>query len=208
MFMNCVKTFGLYSAACVLLIGGAGILFANLGNTTVAPRVNAPKEPECGKLLSARLVPLPAGPENPPKKSQNGLKLTLSVKQTNIQARDAVAVDLTFTNVSDKPIKLDTHHMIFQMPYTGPNVEGSMGHRAIVDVAPTEAHYPLLAPGKSWTRHFKEGKGLSGLSTCFTVPGQYRLKVTYRHSTEIPYPPAKGSWTGTLESNELIVTVE
>ena len=71
--------------------------------------------------------------------------------------------------------------------------------------------FPTLAPGKSWSYKWKPRfpGDFDGSSWDVKEPGEYRLKVTYENR-QVPggeeYQDfVKGSWTGVVGSNEIVV---
>ncbi|MGE3804537.1 MAG: RNA polymerase sigma factor [Gemmataceae bacterium] len=203
------KNVALYAAAAVVAIALAGAVY-----TAVVPVDNKGNPKEAGS------------------KPVNGLKLTLSaVKDTttrmvfDVEARvplnegkNAMPVELmlTLTNVSDQPIKLDTYDMNWKLAVTGPDADSVRTAQALADilrVPPTAADYPILAPGKTWQRPVKFPGNFANAADASTIyylmkTGAYRLHASYDHPKVTPHAPAKGSWTGVVESNELVITVK
>jgi hypothetical protein len=200
MYQQKLKTVALYAVASVMAVVLAGVVY-----TAVVPAEKENPRPVDGG------------------KPDNGLKLTLAaVKEprTALQPdrRNALPVEfvLTLTNVSDKPIKLDTYDMHWELAVTGPDPASITTGKVLKDVQripPAAEHYPLIAPGKTWQKTFSfPGQFANKVDedTLFNLlkPGEYRLKATYSHPQVTAYPLAAGSWIGTVDSNELILTVK
>ncbi|MBI1914878.1 MAG: sigma-70 family RNA polymerase sigma factor [Planctomycetes bacterium] len=158
----------------------------------------------------------------PPEKdgTAKGLKLTLSADRTETTLRpdgsDAAPVKLrlTFTNVSDRPVRLNvtdraikpsTHSVQYRVRFrcTGPG-PGSV--EALVEEIkrpplppPAAVDFPVLQPGKSWSPawaiafpgELMEGP-FRGVLYRLRKPGTYKLRCTHED----------------LESNELELTVK
>ncbi len=167
-----------------------------------------------------------------PGEPANGLKLTLSadrktLKITSRNLRRALhdtpsynveptKLTITFTNVSDEPIKLDAYDLVWRslkLNVTGPD-EKSVRVTPFAALRkmlrPTAKDYPTIAPGESWVlQHKPLFPGLFGRTNyALLKPGEYRISVTYalpeRMKTNVL---AKGSWLGTVTSNELVLKV-
>jgi len=135
--------------------------------------------------------------------------------------KDAVPVKLklTFTNVSDKSIKLNAYLLEWRMGFrcTGPSPDSV--HTGIVEVEillapPAAKDFPVLQPGKSWSPSWtpsfpgdipREPDKIIGYS--LGEPGTYKLRFTYENLKRADGPLANGTWTGSLESNELELKV-
>lgn len=186
----------------IVLIACLGFVFANAGQ---------PPQDEQKKKDA------PAG------KAVNGLQLSLTADTTEIVFKDGkigkpAALKLTFTNVSDKPIKFNA----FDFPWT--LIKGEVKalpadcvklQRIAADrvpVVPRAEDFPEIKPGQSWS-YAKEltfpGSIPEGSSTfalySVVMPGEFRVKFTYT-SAKIDSPLATGIWTGELVSNELVIT--
>ena len=154
----------------------------------------------------------------------NGLQLTLSADKTDTVMKadgdnvEPVQLKFTFTNVSDKPITLDTYHLpwrIMKPTLTGPDAASIRRDKMMggIGIGPAQAEdFPVLAPGQSWSRTLGFPKGLldpqEGLVLVALVkPGQYRIQFSYDHPKVLNEPLAAKSWTGKLLSNEFVLTV-
>jgi RNA polymerase sigma factor (sigma-70 family) len=154
----------------------------------------------------------------------NGLRLTLSADRSETFMKadgsdaEPVKLKLTFTNVSDKPIKLNAHAMLYRLLFDAKEPEpGSLkilfGELDIEFQPPVAKDFPVLAPGKSWSpiwTHSFPGdiahKG--GFTFCeIRKSGVYKLRYTYENQKQDNLGLAKGSWTGRLPSNELVLTI-
>jgi RNA polymerase sigma factor (sigma-70 family) len=161
----------------------------------------------------------------PDKGAGKGLKLTLSADKTETVMKadgsDALPVKLklTFTNISDKPIKLNAYALPFRMEFrcTGPSPDTLQKLTVYVERAglapPVEKDAPLLQPGKSWspswTRSFpgdiEEGVGIV-FSYTLRKPGTYKLGLTLYEAVMVGNE-AQAKRTPWLESNELELKV-
>jgi RNA polymerase sigma factor (sigma-70 family) len=150
--------------------------------------------------------------------SAKGFRLTLSADKTESMTKDGkvvpVKLKLTFTNVTDKPLRLDltdtsaglnTHDVRFRVKFrcTGPSPD-SVG-TVVEEIsrpplkAPAEKDFPVLQPGKSWSPDWAidfPGDVPDGpdrnVGYTLRKPGTYRLSFT----------------CGGVESNELELTVK
>ena len=150
----------------------------------------------------------------------DGLELTLAAdRPTTLLKADAsdaepIKLTLTCTNVSTKPLKLNTYpvetwgHNALRV--VGP--DGKELSRVATPPAPPAAarpeQFPILQPGASWqysirfpTAHYR-----------LNAAGEYRIRTSYvGGEATAPHPSpafAAGSWTGKLESNEVTLTVK
>ena len=168
----------------------------------------------------------PAAPEGG--SAVNGLRLTLSADQTETVMKadgsnaEPVKLKLTFTNVSDKPIKLAnsafwSHCELVDL--AGPDAQ-SIQVKAAANVLGIEKTDPqVIQPGQSWIQStiqvLRDTSEITfpGLVHQRTTnhyhllkPGEYRFKWKY-FNEESDYTRKEGSWTGTLTSNELVLKV-
>jgi RNA polymerase sigma factor (sigma-70 family) len=128
-----------------------------------------------------------------------------------------VKFTVTFTNVGDKPLKLDA----WDLPDDGDKlkitVAGPEGGVDIKDIRPLIrrrrpprklAAFPILAKSGG----HQVGFSSQGIKPYFQIrlrkPGEYRFKVVYQ-SREQQYPEkfAQGYWIGSVASNEFVLTV-
>jgi RNA polymerase sigma factor (sigma-70 family) len=163
-------------------------------------------------------------PAAPDKGTVKGLKLTLSADKTETVMKadgsNAVPVNLklTFTNVSDKPIKIDAYALQFRLGFrcNGPSpdsVQKSVGEIDLVAPAPTAKDSPVLQPGKSWSAAWApsfpgdmwQGFGQIAIYT-LREPGTYKLRVTL-YENMLHADQAEADRTPWLESNELELKV-
>jgi len=160
----------------------------------------------------------------------NGLKLTLAADKTELRMRpiavlqatkdtprwevEPVKLTFTFTNVSAKPIKLDTYNLLWnrlELRVQGPDAESVrtvvLPMEALLAIKRAE-DYPTIDPGKSWTYKLEpQFPGLYG-GTEYTLmkPGEYRLHVTYdRPKRDYSAKDEAESWVGTVTSNEILL---
>ena len=184
-------------------------------------------------------APAPAkvdlAPAAKPGEAVNGLKLTLSTDRafltmTPRELRRATEdtprwdvepakLTFTFTNTSDKPIKLDAYDLAWsrlKLDVTGPDGESVriLGRRPNVEremVAPTEKDFPTVEPGQSWT--YPGWAPFPGIfrhqEYLLLKPGDYRVKATYSRPEDTQRPkevPGENRlWSGSVTSNELVL---
>jgi uncharacterized protein (TIGR03067 family) len=74
--------------------------------------------------------------------------------------------------------------------------------------APRKEDFPLLQPGQKWERTINYPADEFCYGHFFLLkPGEYRIRATYRLLRETNSPLAKGSWTGTVTSNPIVLKV-
>jgi hypothetical protein len=157
-----------------------------------------------------------------PGEAVNGLKLTLAAEKTELAmgADGKVAptkLTFTFTNVSDKPLKLNTFLLAWtqvKLDVKGPDADSVRKSMVVfkpMAARPKPEDYPIIEPGKSWTAKFQPGfPGLCG-ATMYALlkPGEYHVSATYtcadadQRWSEL----AAGCWTGVVTSNEIVLKV-
>ena len=173
-------------------------------------------------VLAAENVQKDAPAASAPGEAVNGLKLTLAADKTDLKIVPPDSVEftkltLTFTNVSDKPIKLDAYDWAWtltKLEVTGPDANSVRVVEKLVDrrmAAPTEKNYPTIEPGATWSdeRQPTFPTGFGPRSYILLRPGAYRIKVTYT-ATEAHQKVserAKGAWIGSVTSNEVVLRV-
>ncbi len=163
---------------------------------------------------------------------QNGLKLTLAASKPvlTLKARELLRatentprydvegfkLKLTFTNTSDKPIKLDVFALEAEridLVIKGPrekSVVKAARRKAPELQEPTDKEFPVIAAGKTWTCDLNVAFPCDVGDSYYAIqePGEYRLRVTYEHAPEAAVDYAalvKGSWDGRAVSNEVAV---
>jgi len=172
-----------------------------------------------GNVTSNELVlkVLPAGGQ----KEVNGLKLTLSADKTETVMKadgsdaDPVELNLTFTNVSDKPIKFVHHFWVMRFnvtPADPKDIEITGG--GIYRPFGGSIDEPVLQPGQSWSWPKMEMKMLfpgsleagkaSRAEFRVRKPGSFRIQCSYGGDKN----DVADAWTGTLDSNEVTITVK
>ena len=148
----------------------------------------------------------------------NGLKLTLAAEKTELGRLpdgkvEPTKITLTFTNVSDAPLKLNVYDWFFRLvtlQVTGPDADSV---RAVKQMffkralpRPAEKDFPTIAPGGTWTSEPVQFPGLFG-GTHYTLmkPGEYRVTVTWAvgAATRQVSPLAADCWLGTVISNKI-----
>ena len=157
--------------------------------------------------------------DTPAGKAVNGLQLSLSTDTTEIEVKGGkrAALRLTFTNVGDKPIKLNAYDFGWvlirgEVKATPPDsVESRRASADRIPAPPKAADFPEIKPGKSWSFDmdltFPGPVPQGGNVMAFYYvrkPGEFRIKFTYT-SREIDDPLAKRAWTGELVSNEVTI---
>ncbi|HUU43969.1 MAG TPA: hypothetical protein VMX57_09325, partial [Planctomycetota bacterium] len=173
-----------------------------------------------------------AEPADTDGKPVNGLKLILTADATELtmtprellrahedSPRWNVAptkLHLTFTNVSDQPLKLSTYDLpwtLATLAVRGPDDESvrTRDVRALIKrrmMLPRPADFPVLNPGESWTHpwDWPFPAMTFGVEHILMKPGEYRLRITYV-CTEFHRKLRGGAdcWTGTVISNELVL---
>ncbi|MBL8798152.1 MAG: hypothetical protein JNM56_29920, partial [Planctomycetia bacterium] len=186
-----------------------------------------------GKLESNELVLRVKSAENAAAgQPVNGLQLTLTADQleTTMQAdgKNAVPVKLSlvFTNVGDRPIKLDVYDLVWRhlrMDLTGPDAESIGVTRQLVEWskrAREARDYPTLQPQQRYEANAiitlpgqvaivdpQAAPGTYYQNFAFRKPGAYRLLLTYACPQVDGNPLAKDSWTGVVASNEVVLMV-
>jgi len=175
----------------------------------------SPDDKDCwqGTVASNEIVIDAVGDKGPPVK---GLQLSLAADRNIyvLGTSEDLRLTVTFTNVSDKPLKL-THWMLYYEPtMTGPDGPMMPGIDNGPDtIEPKETDVQTLAAGQSvaftisgfptfvqaWrTQHFDLPK-----------PGRYRLRLTYASVMRPDFPGTfKDCWQGTLTSNEITIDVQ
>ncbi|MBY0522248.1 MAG: hypothetical protein K2R98_02555 [Gemmataceae bacterium] len=189
-----------------LVASGVGALtYRSLAKDNEAPGIQVKKEePKGGPIV-------------------NGLKLTVSAEPAETAMKkdgsnaEPFRFKLTFTNVSDKPIKLDAYDLFWgrvtgkATPPDADSIKGVGGiGRAAVFIKPVAADFPEIKPGQSLAKELNYTGWLPGDGTVYAIvkPGEFRFKFTYANAKEMDDPLAKGSWTGELASNELVIKVK
>ena len=182
-----------------------------------------------GKPANAHGLTSPAttGEKAEPKdKITKELKLTLSADKTETvmtpDGKNAVPVKLklTFTNVSDKPIKLNAYDLRWRLGFrcTGPSPDSVHTDIELVSrmelKSPAAKDYPLLEPGKSWSPEWTHSfpgdiqqETAKNVGYRLRKPGTYKVRFTYENLKKADGPLAQATWTGSLESNELELKV-
>jgi len=202
---------------------------------TVEKAKSSPSDAWSGRLelppveftVTPEQVGLPSPGSRQGAQAAKGLELTLSADKTETRmqpdGKNAVPVNLklTFTNNTDRPIKLDAYVLQWRMGFrcdgpTADSVKRNVEYiRRPANFLPTPVaeESPVLQPGKSWspewTRSFPGGiaDGFDkGFDYALRTPGTYKLRVTlYENLIAGDEPQAKR--TVCLESNELELTV-
>lgn len=132
---------------------------------------------------------------------------------------ESAQVTLTFTNTGDAPMKLNTYELIYarlQLEITGPDASSVLPQRSQYlrrPVRPTEADFPMLQPGKSWTMAmpitFPEEE-IGDIHYILQRTGVYHLRFRYAFvpsQDELAGEDAvvNGAFQGMVASNSLTI---
>ena len=190
---------------------------------TPGPMVKTLVEADAAKTAAAK-----------PGETVNGLKLTLKADKTQLKMTprsyrrasadsppwwiEPTKLSFTFTNVSDKPVKIDVYDLDWsrlRIDVQGPGANSVRIVRQPINrtmVAPKEEDYLTLQPGKSLTREAQSPfPGVfAGSDYGLLKAGEYRVKATY----SVPDAAASGSspfeegiWRGAVASSEIVLTL-
>jgi WD40 repeat protein len=219
MFWNKMKSGALILLASLVLASFGGLALHVLAGETRSTATVGPKAVPPTERLEMVRAPTP----QPPKaEAVKGLQLTLSTSMTEtvMQADGSNAkptlLKLTFANVGDTSIKLDAYDWLwrsFHLEVTGPDAKSVRIERLIIDrhvAAPDAEDFPEVKPGKSWSTDKHPFPGdVGGVSITLLKPGAYRVKAVYstNDNSVIKADFAKGRWTGSVTSNEIILKV-
>ncbi len=187
-------------------------------------RVGAALSFVCLVLLVASAIPAHGADPGQP---INGLKLTLTADKTDLQMSalqlrratpdtpsygcESTKLNLTFQNVSDKPIKLDVYDLTWvhlKLSVTGPNDKSVTVIELEADrqlVPPKATDYPVMEPGKSHSVEVTFPGQMGSRRYVLMRPGRYVATVSYVNPNPPgdikPLPLAVGAWMGTVTSN-------
>jgi RNA polymerase sigma factor (sigma-70 family) len=210
------------------LVGGGGLLAvpARDDKPAAPPSRPAALSVERQRSRAPGMTLLPRAPAPLPRPNQdgravNGLQLTLHAPPPDTSMMPdgsnswTFQLHFVFKNASNKPLKLDMGPgpllLGTKLEVKGPSARSV---RFVASAFQREARAPaakdflLLAPGKTWARAVGFPRdALCGGQFYLLEPGKYRLKATYALLRQADSPFAAGSWTGTVVSNELVVTV-
>jgi hypothetical protein len=186
-----------------------------------------------GEKAAAEAAPATGGVE--PARSvggeaANGLKLTLAADSAELRMKprilreasqdtphwdvEPVKLTFTFTNVSDKPIKLDTYALVWgrlKLEVQGPDAESVRTVQQLVDrkrEPPRAEDYPTIEPGKRWTYKYQQRfPGFFGETEHILLkPGEYRVRATHTCGEAAAYARFSiGCWAGLVTSNEIVL---
>jgi len=148
------------------------------------------------------------------------LMLTADKAETVLKAdgstAEPVKLKLTFTNVSGKPLKLNTYgvetwgyfgNFLRVIGPDGKEVTRSP-QRPAPPAGPRAEQFPTLQPGTSWQFTVSLPTPLFRLN----ATGEYRIRASYvGNEAATPHPSpafATGSWIGKLDSNAVVLTVK
>ena len=158
-------------------------------------------------------------------KAVRGLRLVLdaggaetTIKPGAAQA-DPIAFRLQFRNDSDQPFKIKTSTLApawekrYEITVTGPDADSVRIEEQDGPPPPASGFFHPLAPGKSKVAanaklpgSFQGADGkLRTYSLC--KPGKYVVRVRYVNTDMDDPRLAAGTWTGTVDSNDCVITV-
>jgi len=194
----------------VVLLGGAG---QQIASGWVGDDVK--KVP-----LMEKKAEQPFGP------TSNGLELGLSADKLVTRMKGdgsgvkPIPLKMTFRNSGPNKLKINVwthtfHREIINVVVTdkdGKNIIPELAIFSKKTIAPIKGSFPMLAPGSRVD--YKEpllfpgllGKGIHSISK----PGVYKIKAIYKNTANSSLMAGGvrlGSWTGTLTSNEITITV-
>jgi RNA polymerase sigma factor (sigma-70 family) len=203
-------------AVCATLIGGAAaVVYA------VRPAAVIRSTP----TDAVALVPTLPAEEDGRGKAVRGLRLVLDAGngETAMTADAAqtqpIALRLQFKNDGDKPIKIKTTNLLaswearYEITVTGPDAESV---RIEVQDAPPPAptgFFHTLDAGKTRVAGTARLPGTfpspDGKARTYHLckPGRYVVRVRYVNNDKDNLPIADGVWTGTVDSNDCVITV-
>jgi RNA polymerase sigma factor (sigma-70 family) len=204
MFLTKLKTV-LVITLLIAAVGGAAVLaFRPLAPAPegLAPK-EAVKEPDPVKGLKLTL-----------KADHPAIQLSPFQKPDEVVGYSLIRLGLvcTFTNVSDRPIKLDAHgpEGKIKLDLKGPDGKSVaiFKEQLALEPLPPPAveHYPTIAPGQSWTTRFPLSGGWT--MPLANLPGRYTLEAAYTNPMEAKNEFAAQSWTGRVVSNSVAVMVQ
>jgi RNA polymerase sigma factor (sigma-70 family) len=216
---------GLAAVFVVAVAVGAGFLFIPSG-----PDANASaQEP----VRFAPTPPVDAKKESPKKEADrgqtlNGLSLGLSADKTELAPGsdgkiEPLTLRLQFHNESNDTIRIKTDNLL-------PTWEGRVTLNVIgpdgKNVGPEEepGAKPVEKPKTGFFHPLSAGKsklageckfpgplphGAEGKMHVYSLnkPGKYRVRASYTNIDQAPFSLPGGVWTGTVTSNELVITV-
>ena len=156
----------------------------------------------------------------------NGLQLSLSADRTETFISKDGKIDkpisfrLTFTNVSDKPIKFNAFDYAFSRvkgevkAQSADSLKFSLYGPGRKKLIPQAGDFPEIKPGQTWS-HAKiyefPGTIVAGSSMfaryAVLKPGEFRVSFFYNSPRE-DSPFAKDMWIGELVSNEVVIAVK
>ncbi len=201
--------------ATLLIVGASSFLIWQTMESPTQARTQFTNEPGADK----KSEPIGGVPVD-------GLRLALSAEKSETVMKadgsnaEPVELKLTFTNVSDKPIKLDTYVLEYRrLEFQAIGFDPEDIHIEITEfdleiAPPTAKDFPVIQPGQSWspnrTTSFPGGipqKIDRAVHYFIRKPGTYKLRYTYDNQKPSTSPLAKGSWTGRVKSNEFVLRV-
>ena len=211
-------------------IGATALLAAVLATLAVVGTVAWRAEAEDpGRPIAQNPAPADPGkgPAKPPEETMHGLKLTLSADKTEAKLLpdgsniEPIRLKLTFANVGREPLTLDMSPAAWYVG-TSITVIGPDGGRApygrFTDLSPLvhpgvrqarAEDFHLLAPGDEWARTIDFPISSDELLPRghLTKPGDYHILAVYEANHAADDPLAKGSWNGTVKSEDFVLKV-
>jgi RNA polymerase sigma factor (sigma-70 family) len=174
-------------------------------------------------LASNRTTQVAPSAEAEPAKP--GLHLVLEADRTETTLRDGKVTPITlrlhFDNQTDRPLKIKLSRVLpntwekrFEIKVIGQDESSALvEEKGRAADEGSMAFFPVVNPGD---RMFVAQCDLPGTLTgpdnkvraySFSRPGRYRVVVRYANNEVDASPMAARTWTGTVESNEIIITV-
>src|SRR5262249_32426323 len=210
-------------ALCGLGVGAAFMVASGSKETPAAPAAKEDAPPIPAPRGGPPATPQPQEGAQPKKEPganvANGLRLSLRLDKTQTRVRpdgtDIEPVNLRFTyaNVGDRPVKLDMTVAAAlcgtRLEVTGPRVRKHPGKKpANQPDKLTPNDFRALEPGQEWSIDLPFPV-YEFFWDQFVVkqPGEYRIKTVYALEKETDHPLARGCWTGSVTSNEVVLLV-
>jgi hypothetical protein len=156
----------------------------------------------------------------------NGLQLSLSADKTEVTMKadgsdpEPARLKLTFTNVSDQPIKLNTYDFRLSQlrgELRSPDNKIVRIRRGVDRGSmpkPIASDFPVIQPGKTWVYDklafpggVPDGAAMVSVYT-MVKPGVHRLRLIYKPLPDQAGEAGQGSWSGEVVSNELQITAK
>lgn len=210
--------FGQMKAALLVLVVGTSLA---AGGAAFSLRATPPASEDAVALAPA----IAPEDETGRGKAVRGLRLLLSADRTETTLpagaaqAEPVTLRLQFRNESNQPLKLKTDNLgagwerRHEILVIGPDADSVRLEERDAPPAPMNGFFQVLAAGKS--RLAAEGRipgsfpGSDGKIRSFALckPGKYTIRVRYVNNDKDDLPLAAGVWTGSVDSNDCVITV-